>query len=455
MLRNSQYALAVLLSLGMLSQSFAVGTAGFGNEAFSARSLGEGGVGVAGTTEDLGAIYANPAAVTTLAGTQATIGGTWENLHASYEGNNQSSNMRSIDVGVPNLAVTRSLMNNKLGAGLGVFSTYGLETHWPGDGSLRYIATNSRLHIIDVTPSVAYQILPQLSFGIGADYFNLNTADLEKNVNMNNLNNAILISNGFPPAFAGLSDADSKLSGSAANWGYHTGLMYRPNEQHSFGLVYHSPVKLNINGSVSLTNISGAPAQAVFGGSNYTTSAYTDLYLPQNLQFGYSYQPNDKWQFELDTAWYGWDSNKDLNVRYPDATAAQIALLTNNGAGNPTPLNWHNTWNLETGLNYKYDEHLQLRGGFYYEPAIVPESSFSPSLPDLSRYALTIGTGYAFTPSFLVDLAYNAIFEHNRSINNSIGQNSTGDPTVTTAGTYKNFTNLISLNLTYRFAGSH
>src|SRR5258708_37863339 len=132
-----------------------------------------------------------------------------------------------------------------------------------------------------------------VSFGVGADYINLNTADLEKNVNMNNLNNGILLSQGLPAAFAGLQDGDSKLSGQASNWGFHTGVMVKPNEQHTFGLAYHSKVKLNVNGSVSLTNISGAAAQAVFGGGSFSTSAFTDLYLPQNIQFGYSFKPND------------------------------------------------------------------------------------------------------------------------------------------------------------------
>jgi long-chain fatty acid transport protein len=452
MKRISQLVLGILLPFVMVGETLAVGSAGIGNDVLSARALGQGGVSVAGVTGDPMLTYANPAALPSLAGTQLTLGGTFENLNGKYEGSSASSKMNSNAV-APNFAVTQSFMDGKMGAGVALASQYGLETHWPGDPNapLRYLATNSSLHIIDITPSVGYRVLPSLSFGVGADYFNVTTASLEKNVNANNVNNAILVSQGLAPAFAGLQDADSKLKGTAASWGYHAGFKYEPTDQHAFGLVYHSRVKLNINGSVEISNLSGAAAQAVFGGSRYETSAYTDLYLPQNIQLGYAYKPTEKWQLELDAAWFDSSTNKDLNVRTPAATAGQAALLAN---GNPKPLNWRNTWNIETGANYKCNDHLQLRGGFYYEPWVIPESAFSPELPDLSRYGLAIGAGYAFSSSISLDLAYNAVFEHNRSINNNVGFNSTGDPTVTANGVYKNFSNLVAMNLNYRFGSS-
>jgi len=63
--------------------------------------------------------------------------------------------MRSVDSFVPNMVVTQSFMEGKLAAGLGAFSAYGTDTQWPGDGPLRYVITNSRLSMVDITPSVA------------------------------------------------------------------------------------------------------------------------------------------------------------------------------------------------------------------------------------------------------------------------------------------------------------
>jgi long-chain fatty acid transport protein len=282
---------------------------------------------------------------------------------------------------------------------------------------------------------------------VGANYVNLFDAALEKNVNVTNLNAALS------------PEADSKLTGTAANWGYHAGVTFQPSSQNSFGVTYHSKVKLGVNGSESLTGLTGATA-ALFGGSNFSTSANTTLYLPQNVQFGYAFKPNDKWTFEADTAWYDWFSNRDLNVRYPGINPAtpvgqlQLNVLTANNNGNPTPLNWRDAWSFAMGTNYKYNDQLQLRTGFYYEPYAEPDSTFSPGLMDLTRYGLTVGAGYAFTTAFSVDAAYNAIFFHNRTISNSVGFNSTGDPTTNINGTFSNFVNLVSLNFNYKFGGS-
>src|SRR6185437_8603855 len=113
-------------------------------------------------------------ALTNLQGTQVTAGFHWENLHGQYEDNSGGqTKMRSIDAAVPNMALTHSFMDGKLAAGLSVESPYGLETHWPGDSPLRYVATNSKLGMAIVSPGVAYQICPIASFGVAADYVNL------------------------------------------------------------------------------------------------------------------------------------------------------------------------------------------------------------------------------------------------------------------------------------------
>src|SRR5579872_4671121 len=79
MLRRLQMLLAVALIFNMASQAFAISDGSISNEVLSSYSLGQGGVGVAGQGGDLGSVYANPAALTTLKGTQASVGLAWEN----------------------------------------------------------------------------------------------------------------------------------------------------------------------------------------------------------------------------------------------------------------------------------------------------------------------------------------------------------------------------------------
>jgi len=435
------FAFAIII-LSIYSHVFAAGSGGLGNEVLSARALGQGAVGVAGQNDDASVAYTNPAGLTNIKGTQITLGGTWENLHGSYQSNSgNQTDLRLNDIGVPNIAISQSFMDGKIGTGLAIEAPYGLETHWPGDSSLRYIATNSTLHLLFISPAVAYQINPMVSVGVGADYVKTLDATLEKHANVDDINTAL----GFPTV--GAPDANSVLTGKASNWGYHAGVLFQPNEQHAFGLTYHSKIKLSINGSVTLSGLTGASA-TVFGGSDYSTSAYTDLFLPQNIQFGYAFKPTSQWTLEADAAWFDWYSVRDLNVRYAETNPVRLAVLT---TGNPTPETWRDTWNFATGANYKFNDQLQLRGGFWYLPYVVPESTFSPALLDLSRYAITAGAGYAFTPAITLDVAYNAVFLEKRIINNNVGLSSTGDPRSDISGTYNNFANLLALNLTYRF----
>lgn len=445
-MRIEKFLVGVMtIVFGFNSTVLAVGGGAIGNEVPSARTVGQGYVGVAAQNEDPSVAYINPAGLTLLKGTHITLGGAWENFHGNYEADSGvKTKMRSVDAFVPNASVSHSFMDGKLGTGLSLQSPYGLETHWPGNSQLRYIATDSKLHMIILSPAVAYKVHPMVSVGVGADYVNAFDASLEKKVNVNNVNFAL----GVPTA--GAPDANSELSGSGANWGYHAGVVVEPNEKHSVGVVYHSKIKLTLKGSTRLTGLSGASA-ALFGGSNYETSAYTDFFLPQNIQFGYAYKPTEKWMLEVDTAWYDWTSSRDLNIRYAETNANRLAILNNSGNGNPIAQNWRAAWSVATGVNYKWSEKLQLRSGFWYVPHAAPESTFNPSFMDLTRYGITIGSGYALTTNLTLDVAYNATFFHSRHITNTVGTATTGDPSTNVDGKFTNFTNIVATNLTYRW----
>src|SRR5205807_6686117 len=96
-------SLAVVLTLGMESSAFAIGGSFIGNEVPSARAAGQGYVGVAGQNNDPTAVFTNPAAMTSLKGTQATFGIHYENIHGAYKDDaGNETKERVTNVGVPN-----------------------------------------------------------------------------------------------------------------------------------------------------------------------------------------------------------------------------------------------------------------------------------------------------------------------------------------------------------------
>jgi len=432
-----------LLSLTVAGQAFALGSGSYSTELISARSLGQGAVGVAGVDLDSTSPYLNPAAMTSQSGTNVTLGGVYANSSPEFHDNGSAAGngatvtgARATSVFVPNFGVTTQLMDGKLAIGLAVVDAYGLETHWDDDSPVRYQATNTRLRIVDITPDVAYKVSDSFSVAAGADYYDTTDGQLEKQVSITQLNGAL----GFGAVGA---DASSALTATGGGWGYHLGTTFTPNEQNKIGLVYHSNVKMNLSGNANLTGISGAAALAVFGGPNFSTLVTAPVFIPQNLQLGYAYMPNAQWRFEVDAAWYDWYDSRQLQPQY-GGNATQNAVLVGGSTINFHP---RNTLNFALGSNYKMNDQVQLRGGAYYEAASAPESAFDAGVMDLPRYGLTVGTTYAFTKAFTVDAAYNAVFFHGRAVNQN--DFAAGQPGYT--GNFNSFANIVSADLNYKF----
>ncbi len=451
-----QTAAGAMLALTLGGRAFALGTASYSSELISTRSLGEGATGVAGTQNDPIAVYTNPAAMTALPGTQATLGLTYVNDSAAYASGVASSGglaqnytqaalgarsgARATSVVVPNFAATTQFLDGKLAVGLAAVSPYGLETHFDGDSPLRYQSTDARLRIVDVTPSVAYKVDDLFSFGAGVDYYNTLEGDLEKKINVQGANYSISGGHDASPR----ADANSALTGNGDGWGYHLGTTIRPNERHQVGIVYHSAVNIGLSGQQKITGLSGTMA-SIFGGSDFIANVTAPLYMPQNLQIGYAYMPNERTQIEVDAAWYDFYAARQFGVVFSGLTSNQSAVL-NDPASNPRAFNPRKTLNFGLGFDHKCTDDFEGRAGVAYEAASQPETAFDPAFSDLPRYALTAGASYKISRALSADFAYEAVFFHGRSINapSALGSGYSGN--------FNNFANIISASLTYRAA---
>jgi long-chain fatty acid transport protein len=456
-MRYVSKGIGLLLSIGIVSNSWGIGGANIGNEVPSARAAGQGYVGVAGQNDDPTVAWSNAGGITSLPGTQFTIGGTWENVHGTYDSNGGAQTKERVtNVVAPNMSATHTLMDGQVGFGLSIQTPYGLETHWDGNSPLRYVATDSRLAVTFISPSVALQVTPQFSIGAGFDYADLSNAQLDRHVNVDAVNAGYAL-NGVGTPSANSPDGIASLRGTGNSWGGHAGFVYTPFEKHAFGVTYHSEVTVPVDGSVKLSGLSGT-AMNVFGGSDYSTDAHTQVVLPENVQLGYSYKPTSKWAVEADAAWYHWSDDQNLTVNYNESNPLRLAVLN---TGNPTPLALRDAWSFSVGANYKYSDRWQYRSGFWYEPYAQNASAFTPAYQDLSRYGLSAGTGYAISSHLTIDVAYTAVFFHNRGINNNVGAATSGIPntgipalgipSADISGTYKDFANLVAVNLTYKF----
>ncbi len=420
----------LILILTIPQNAYAIGSGAFSIGLGDTESLGKG-VAFTGEADNPSAVYYNPAGLTQLKGQQASVGFSVIDIRVTHETTSgNKSQLQRHPVLVPHLYYTNNFGMDKVTIGLGGNGTWGAGFEWnPDDTARRYNVTQSELYPLDNYISMGYAVNDQLSLGIGTNRSQMN-ADLEKKIFQS----------------TGLDDADFQLKGSDSSWGYNLSAVYKVNEQHQFGLKYQSAVDLNFEGNVTLTGLNGTGSNfaSIFGGSSYSTKAKTQFTEPQSVTLGYSYQPNNKWRLNADLEWMDWSSTDELKVEYPDETnATRLGVLA---TGNQS-LDWKAIFSYAAGAEYQANDHMRLRGGYFYRPTPIPDANFDAWLPDANSHGVTVGFGYDFTKDLILDMSYAARFMEKRKIDNTVGNAVGGN----VDGTYTEFMNIVMATMTYKF----
>ena len=140
-----------------------------------------------------------------------------------------------IDFGfVPNLSGAWKL-NDRVAVGLAINTPFNFTTRYDLNSFTRYQALKSILMNVDVQPTVAVKITPQLDFGAGIDFSYANAK----------------LTNALPNLSPLLSDASSRLSGDGWDYGWNAGLNLH-SEAGSMGVSYRSQIKHRLDGQVRL-----------------------------------------------------------------------------------------------------------------------------------------------------------------------------------------------------------
>lgn len=175
---------------------------------------------------------------------------------------------------MPNLFVTHRFDDLPLALGLGITSPYGTNTSWPAGTYSKNLNApyKNDLRIMDINPGVAYLLLPNLSVGVGLDYYQ------------------------------SLSATFGAHSGNGGGVGGNIGLFYT-TETFNAGLSYRSTANLSSTGG--------------------------DISLPSRVQAGVRYRFTPRFASELDVDWNDW-SNTQLpgygNLGWKSALAYRLGL---------------------------------------------------------------------------------------------------------------------------------
>ena len=415
----------VFLSFCTISNAFGSGFAIFTQ---GASALGQADAVIA-HADDPSAIFFNPALINKLEGTQVESGTTLLFPSQDFESDATGDTFSTKDdLFFPSTIFLTHKFNDKISAGLGIFSPFGLGTDWGDDWEGRYIATDSEMQTFNINPVVSYQIVPNVAFAAGVDFLLLD-ATLEKNINMS--------------AF-GLPDAGQKFDGNGDGVGFNFGVQYDITEDISFGASYRSEIDVNINdGNATFDLPSDTPP--TIGALFPNTDGSTDISLPQQVHAGICYKGFNNLTLETGLRWEDWSSFRELKINLDQPVGGSNESITEK--------NWQDAYAVNFGAKYRLNETIALLAGYLYSGNPVTDDTFDPIVPDANTHLFTIGTSIKYK-NMNIDLAYGYQRLEGTSKSNTVDDNpSDGFVNAATSanGGYDTDIHMFGISLTYKF----
>lgn len=372
--------LVLLIAIGTLSVPLFAG--GFALSGVGSRATAMGGA-FRGYANDPSAMYWNPAGLAYVHRNSISLGGTFISPSATWEnpGAPTTALLRAGETesepslkAIPNAFVTMA-SHPKIKYGLGVFVPYGLGSTWDlyetnpalnGAANFPENETSSSISVFDVHPTVAYQIMPNLSAGAGLSLM-YGSIDLAK------------FGGSSVPGFL-LATTD--ISGKGYGFGANLGVIYKPMQGLFLGLSGRIPSSIKMEGDTKIMNYGVVAPPA---GAEYDTK--TTLNLPAEAGFGVAYFLKENIRLGLDYSYTMWSAldKVTLDMTTPAGVVSRDMAF-----------DWKDTSRISLGAEYSPGID-QLRAGIYFDQSPIPEETQTPALSDIGdKMSINLGWGRKF-----------------------------------------------------------
>jgi len=407
---------------------------GFQIGEMSTRATGMGSAFTA-VADDASAAWHNPAGVAFTTGSQVMLGGDAIIIPAvKYSSNAATKGLGGAPIVATAKSKNRTLFvphgyytfmddRTNLGASISINSPFGLETEWPLTTPFKTKSTFSRIQMIMINPSVVFKLNDNFSIAAGFDYNYLNNVDLNSSL--------------------------QDLNGNGDGWGGNASIMYK-TEVFSLGVTYRSKIKVDITGDARAKSTLAAP----FGAT--TSAATTSVTVPDMVNVGLAFKPNDAWLLSLDVDWTNWKTFDAINVAFSSAAYRASVSALQGAVGAPVtgqtniPENWKATTTIRAGAEWAYAPNMRARFGYVYDPTPIKDVDFSPSIPGNDRHIFSVGYGYDFNNQATLDLAYAYVYFQKREQTASPATPA-GSPNTVKNGTYKAQVHILAASINYHF----
>jgi long-chain fatty acid transport protein len=363
--------------------------------------------------DDPSALAFNPAGLSDLRGRQLSLQASFGVPYSERSRNGTTESMVRKFQAIPSFFATSDFGRDDLAIGLGVSLPNGIATEWREDSFARYVATFSRLTVVDVNLGCGLRISPQLALGFGVSL-------LYSDVRLGRMIDAGLVA-GAP----GTMDTKMEIAGNGTTFGFNMGVIYSVNDMHGFAATYRGPFTINYDGTITMA---GAPSDST-----------TVIDHPAVIVVGYAFRPNDKWKVEVNLDWTDWNSVDDIMLDFNNPSVADLDLA----------MGLENTLACKVGAEFAYSDNIALRWGYIYSQNATPEESWRPGLPDTDVHYLTAGLGYELD-NLVLDIAFQLPIYETRTIDNNVDMNELASSS-SIDGTYRTIAPCGSMSVSYRF----
>lgn len=231
---------------------------------------------------------------------------------------------------------------------------------------------------------------------------------------------------------------------------YNLGILWEPNEDFAWGMVYQSQAKMHMKGKFEVDygqgvqdvfNAVGASPTgqillAVLGLPGYVSQKEVglismDLVYPAHFQTGIKYKLLPNTQINFDIGWTDYAQWDAFTFNFDRTTSVlQLARLLAPGTTTTSlsmPLGFQSSWSWSVGMEYSWNERLKLRAGFEPRNSAISDSKRTSLVPINQAQLYGTGIGYQFDKNTEIDLT--AMYLHSKDsipANTSTNLNATG-----------------------------
>lgn len=359
----------------------------------NASGLGNAYAGSGAIAEDASTVFYNPGAMSRLKG--GNISGGIAVIRPSYKFKDDGSSNTPAPTGsnggdagalaaLPNAYATWQL-GERWFAGLGMGAPFGLKTEYSDDWAGRFQSQTFDIKTYNLNPSLAYQLSPKISIGLGLNYQKMEARYVRSAAVVNALTQSTQLT----------LDADSDALG------WNAGALFALSETMDIGFSYRSKMFHRLEGTLSSTSQLVSP----------DVSAAANITLPDTYALSIAQRISERWTMLGDISRTNWSSIDQVAInRTSGAQAGQTAQVLE--------AKFRDTWRVALGGKYMLSNALFWKYGVAYDQSPVRGSEERLlSLPDNNRYwfstglnwkadettSLDIGAAYIYIPDSKVD----------------------------------------------------